>query len=431
MRMNPSRVPDPVPSSGRTPMFPFRTVVLGTFVPTILFEMGIGAIVPVVAARAVELGASLTVAGAILALLSIGQILADVPAGAIAARFGDRTAMAGAGVVGAGGAILAGLANSPLMLGLAMLLAGAAAATFFLARQSHLTEITPALQRARVLSTLGGMHRVGYFIGPFAGAAVITVINVQAVFIMAAVLSLVASVVVLIAAGNEGRAERQAGAAAAQAAPVWKEYRHLFLTLGLAVLLIGAVRGARNTVLPLWAEYVGFDPASTSVIFGIAAGVDMLLFYPAGYVMDRYGRLAVGVPAMVVMGLGLALIPFAVTPTTLGIVAVVLGLGNGMSSGILMTLGSDVAPPERRAKFLGIWRVFSDLGLAMGPVLLTVAAAIGSLAAGIWVMAAASGASMAAQLRWVPRYTHHASNATRREAGLPVWERRPRRRRRG
>lgn len=417
---------EPRTASARDPMFPFRTVVIGTFLPTILFEMGVGAVIPVVAARAGELGASLTVAGAILAMLAVGQILADLPAGALAARLGDRTAMALAGVIGTAAAILAGLAPSPLLLGVAILLMGAAAATFFLARQSHLTEITPPLRRARVLSTLGGMHRVGYFIGPFAGALVITLWSVAAVFVMAAALSLLASLVVLLAAGDERGDRATASAPVLPAASLWSEYRGLFLRLGLAVLLIGAVRGARNTVLPLWAEYVGIDPASTSVIFGISAGVDTLLFYPAGYVMDRFGRLAVGVPAMGVMGLALAFIPLATTPVTLGVVSVLLGLGNGMSSGILMTLGSDVAPPERRAKFLGIWRLFSDTGLAVGPLVLTAAAAAGSLAAGVWAMAAASGASMASQLRWVPRYTDHASNATRRAAGLPVWERKRR-----
>lgn len=402
-------------------MFPFRTVVLGTFVPTILFEMGVGAVVPVVASRATELGAGITVAGAILTMLAVGQILGDIPAGALAARLGDRTAMALAGVVGAVGAGLAGLAPSPLLLGLGILLLGAAAATFFLARQSLLTEITPPLKRARVLSTLGGMHRVGYFIGPFVGAAVITLWHVPAVFIMAAVLSLLASGVVLLSSGAESRDEITEEAPGPPSGSLWGTYRKLFLTLGLAVLLIGAVRGVRNTVLPLWAEHVGLDPASTSLIFGVAAAVDMLLFYPAGYVMDRFGRLAVGVPAMGVMGLALVLVPFTSTALSLGLVGMLLGLGNGMSSGILMTLGSDVAPPDRRAQFLGIWRLFSDVGLAVGPIVLTIAAGAGSLAAGIWVMAGASAGSMASQQRWVPRYTDHASNATRRAAGLPVW----------
>ena len=45
------------------------------------------------------------------------------------------------------------------------------------------------------------------------------------------------------------------------------------------------------------------------MIFGISAGVDMLLFYPGGAIMDRFGRVYVAVPSMIVLGLGFVLLP--------------------------------------------------------------------------------------------------------------------------
>ena len=51
--------------------------------------------------------------------------------------------------------------------------AGAAASVFGLARQAYLTEVTPVHARARALSTLGGVSRIGAFVGPFLGAAVV------------------------------------------------------------------------------------------------------------------------------------------------------------------------------------------------------------------------------------------------------------------
>ena len=47
-----------------------------------------------------------------------------------------------------------------------------AASVFSLARQKYLTEAVPVILRARALSTLGGVNRIGIFIGPFIGAAV-------------------------------------------------------------------------------------------------------------------------------------------------------------------------------------------------------------------------------------------------------------------
>jgi MFS family permease len=397
-------------------MFPLRTVVVGTFLPTVLFELGVGAMLPIIAATATSLGASLATAGLLVALMPAGQILADLPAGALAARIGDRPAMVIAGLVATVGFSLAALAPSVAVLAVAVTLVGVASSVYFLARQSYLTEVTAPLKRARVLSTLGGVHRIGQFIGPFLGAAVILLGSLSWAYWMAAVAAALSAAVV-VAVGADDDAARPA-ATPVPMARVLRDNARVLGTLGIAVLLIGAVRGARLTVLPLWAEHLGIDPATTSLVFGLAGAVDMMLFYPAGKVMDHFGRLWVGVPSMLVMGAALAVLPLTSTVGGLAAVAALLGLGNGLSSGILMTLGADVAPPGTRVQFLGVWRVMSDVGLAAGPLALTAAAALGSVAGGVWLLAATSGASVLAQARWVPRYSDHANRTTRRRAGL-------------
>ncbi|MEE6274103.1 MFS transporter [Georgenia sp. MJ206] len=409
----------PVRSDG--PMFPLRSVVLGAFVPSLAFEVGVGAMLPIIAITATGLGSSLAVAGFMAALLPLGQILADLPAGSLAARLGDRGAMLLAGLVAAVGFLGCALAPGLGVLGASVLLIGAASAVFNLARHAYLTEITPPLRRARVLSTLAGVHRIGLFIGPFAGAAVIHGGDVQDAYWLAVVTSVLATVSVLAV-----RQEKTAGAGAPggasgprpSMASVLREHRQVFATLGVAVMLVGAVRGARQTVLPLWGEHLGFDPAVTSLVFGLAGAVDMLLFYPAGKVMDRYGRLWIGIPSMAVMAVSMVLLPFATTVAAVSVVAVVMGLGNGMGSGILMTLGADVAPPGERSQFLGIWRVLQDGGSAAGPLIVSAGAAIGSLAAGIWTMGVLGGAAAAALGRWVPQWSVHANRTTRRWAGI-------------
>ncbi|MGM0386047.1 MAG: MFS transporter, partial [Actinomycetota bacterium] len=384
--------------------------------PTILFELGVGAMLPIIAASTTALGGSLATAGLLVTLLPIGQILADLPAGALAARIGDRPAMIIAGLVATVGFALAALASHVAVLAVAVALVGVASSVYFLARQSYLTEVTAPLKRARVLSTLGGVHRIGQFIGPFLGAAVILLGSLSWAYWMAAVAAALSAAVVVAVGADDGAAHPDRNPV--PVARVLRDHARVFATLGIAVLLIGAVRGARLTVLPLWAEHLGIDPASTSLVFGLAGAVDMLLFYPAGKVMDHFGRLWVGVPSMLVMGAALVALPFTTTVGALAVVAAVLGLGNGLSSGILMTLGADVAPPGSRVQFLGVWRVMSDVGLAVGPLVLTAAAALGSVAGGVWLLAATSGASVVAQARWVPRYSEHANRATRRRAGL-------------
>jgi MFS family permease len=142
----------------------------------------------------------------------------------------------------------------------------------------------------------------------------------------------------------------------------------------VAATCLGVLRTGRQTILPLWGDAIGLDAATISVVFGISSGMDMLLFYPVGMIMDRFGRKWVAVPCLTILAVGLILVPLAQGLATLIVVALITGFGNGMGSGIVMTLGADLSPPDRRAEFLGVWRFISDAGHAAGP------AAIGAIA---------------------------------------------------
>ncbi|MDX6331457.1 MAG: hypothetical protein QOI83_3840 [Streptomycetaceae bacterium] len=383
------------------------------FLPALIFETGMGALAPIVALSGRALGASVSAAGLTLALLGVGQILGDVPAGALAARVGDRKAMLVAAAVAAVTLVGCAEARALWQLALAITATGATNAVFTLARQSYLTEVIPAGLRARALSTLGGMSRVGAFIGPFIGAAVVYGRPVRDVYWLAVACTMAAGLVVLLVrdVSEPGRVQERRSAPVSVRAVVARHHR-VFLTLGTAVFLVGSVRATRQTVLPLWAEHLGQAPATTSIVFGIAGLVDTLTFYPSGMVMDRAGRLWIAVPSMLVLGLTQALLPLTHGLVSLTVVAMLMGFGNGIGSGILMTLGADVAPPETRSQFLGVWRLCADSGSAGGPLVVSAAAGLGSLASGIVLMGGVGVLAAGALLRWVPRYSPFATKGS-------------------
>jgi MFS family permease len=396
------------------------SVAPAVFLPALVFETGMGALTPMLALSGRALGASVGEAGLILALLGVGQILGDVPAGALAARLGDRKAM----LIAAGVAIVTltgcAMARTVWQLGLAVAATGATNAVFVLARQTYLTEIIPTGLRARALSTLGGMSRVGSFVGPFIGAAVVHDHPVGDVFWLTVGCTTVAGLIVLLVpdVSDPATAQERRSSSVSVTSVVVRHHR-VFLTLGMAVFLVGSVRATRQTVLPLWAEHLGLNPSMTSIVFGIAGLVDTLTFYPSGKVMDRAGRLWIAVPSMLILGLTQGLLPLTGGLVSLTVVAMLMGFGNGIGAGILMTLGADVAPPETRSKFLGVWRLCADSGSAGGPLIVSAAAALGSLASGIVAMGAVGVIAAGALLRWVPRYSPFATRGAESQ-GLAV-----------
>jgi MFS family permease len=386
-----------------------RAMVLPAFLPTLVFEIGIGAVLPIVALSALHLGASASEAALMLALMGVGQVLGDVPAARLAQSIGDRRAM----LIASALAVVAFLgclaARNLITLGAALLVVGSALAVFYLARHSYLTASAPVALRARAMSTLAGSHRIGLFIGPFVGAGMIVLTDVRGAYVVAVAMSAATGGLLLLVPDVDPERKPAPNEETTGSWRLLVRYRRLFLTLGIGILSVGAVRAARQTVLPLWAAHLGISAETTSLVFGVAGAAEMLLFYPAGRVMDTYGRLAIAVPSMVLIGGGMMCLPLSTGVVSLTLIAVVMGIGNGVGSGIMMTLGADAAPVTERVRFLGLWRFVSDSGNASGPVLVSVVATVWSLAAAIVAIGATGLLAAAALGRWTSRYSPYAT----------------------
>ena len=388
--------------------FSLRRIALPAFGPSLLFGLAEGAILPVLALSARELGASVPTAAFIVALIGIGSLLSNIPASLITMHRGERWAIVAAALWCAIALALCAWARHLAVFALASFMIGMAQAVFSLARQSWLTEAVPIELRARAMSTLGGALRIGMFLGPFLGAAAIHRWGLGGAYGVGIVAAAIAAVTAarlpdLPAATDANDAAQGAPAATPTLRSTLRDHRTVLFTLGIGVLLVSAVRASRQVVIPLWADQLAIEASLASLIYGLAGGVDMLLFYPAGKVMDQKGRNWVAVPSMLIMGAALLLMPLAQGPWTLLFAAMALGFGNGIGAGMIMTIGADHSPSVGRAHFLGVWRLISDIGASCGPALLSLLAAALSLSTGIAITGLLAFGAAAQLARWIPR----------------------------
>jgi MFS family permease len=382
-----------------------RAIAPAAFVPPAVFAVGQGAIAPVIVISATDLGASPAAAALVVASAGLGQIVADIPAGSLVHRFGERPTMIGAALLTVLALVGCIVANHIALFTAAIFVTGMCTAVWLLARQAYVTEVVPYRLRARAMSTLGGVFRIGLFVGPFVGSGVMHVVGVWGAYAVHIVAALIAAGILLFVGDLEIESDAVSGGAKARASfgTVLREQRSVFATLGVGVLTVSAIRAVRQVALPLWGQELGLSASAISLIFGISGAVDMLLFYPAGKVMDRFGRMWVAVPSMVVLGVSLILLPLAGDAAWLMVIGVIMGIGNGMSSGLVMTLGADLAPPGQRPVFLGIWRVFSDGGNGAGPFVIAGVTAVASLGAGVVAMGVVGLLGGAWLGFWIPR----------------------------
>lgn len=381
-----------------------RSIAMAVFVPPALFSVSTGAITPVIPLSATAAGASTAGAAVVVALMGLGQLLADAPAGSLTARFGERAIMVWSGLVCIGALVAAAMATTLVLFTVAIVVVGMCTAVWMLARLTFVAAVVPFELRARAMSTMGGMQRIGFFVGPFVGAGVVHLFGTSGVYLMGVVM-VVAATVVLVVSTRAGRLAvdmpetTTGGGYGLLLREQWRD----FATLGLGVVLVSAVRASRQVVVPLWGEHLHLAPAAISLIYGASGAVDMLLFYPAGRIMDLRGRAAVAVPSMLILGVAHLLLPLSASTTVFLAVALLMGLGNGMGSGMVMTIGADLAPPERRAVFFGVWRVLSDGGAGAGPLVLAGITAAATLAVGAISLGGVGIAAAGALAYWIPR----------------------------
>ncbi|MDQ1575537.1 MAG: hypothetical protein QOH55_687 [Microbacteriaceae bacterium] len=406
--------------------FSLRSVALAAFLPTLFFSTGEGAIIPIIPIAAHNLGASLAIAGFISGMIMLGEVVGDVPSGWVVGHLGERKAMIWAAVIAIVGVLIAVVAPNPWVLAIGIFLDGLATAVFALARHAFMTTYVPIHYRARALSTLGGVFRAGWFVGPLIAAGIIQLTGTAQSAFWIFIIGCLGAVVVLVTvedpaakfvrpakAGGHGPAAPTEGAEQAAERTsglfqtIWA-YRGVLVRMGTGAALIGGLRATRTVILPLWAVSIGIGESQTALIIGIAGAIDFGLFYASGQIMDRFGRGASAIPSMVGLGFGLLVLAFTHDlGARLGwfiAIAMVLSVANGIGSGILMTLGADLAPQSKPAAFLGAWRFTGDVGNAAAPLVVSALTGLASLAIASGVMGVIGIAGAVMLARWIPRY---------------------------
>ena len=184
---------------------------------------------------------------------------------------------------------------------------------------------------------------------------------------------------------------------------VLTSHSRVLASAGTAQIFGQMIRAGRTIIIPLFAaEVLGLAVDQIGLIVSISVAVDFSLFMVAGWLMDRVGRKFAIVPCFGIQALGMALVPFAASYNGLLFAAVLIGIGNGLGAGTMMTLGADLSPARSRGEFLGVWRLIGDMGHTGAPLIVGVVADILVLSSAIWVIAGSGLAAASIFLLFVP-----------------------------
>ena len=364
------------------------------YVPTLIIAFGRGMLVPILPLYATSFDASYGLVGLVIASQGIGMILGDIPAGMLLSRLGQRRSM----LVGVGMLALMALAmswaQSLLELVLYGLLAGIGTALWNVSRHAYLANAAPTHRRGRAIAIFGGVNRAGTFLGPAVGGLIGGALGLRFTFVVYAVITAIAFILPLLFVEENYKSTSRGGMGSHSLhfLRILREQAWTFSTAGTGQLLAQMIRAGRNIVVPLYAQDIlGLGVEAIGLIVSIGSFIDMLMFYPAGMVMDRVGRKWAYVPCFAIQAVGMALIPFTGNFATLVAATSLIGFGNGIGSGTMMTLGADLAPKDSMGEFLGLWRLIGDGGQSGGPIVVGAVAQVVGLIPAVFVIAIIGG----------------------------------------
>lgn len=387
-------------------------------VPNFFFGTGQGAIVPVIPLFALSLGYDTGFAAFAAGLLAIGQLAAAVPAGWMVSRLGERNAMLVSCIVNSLGSVGALTAVNGWMLMGGVALMGMAASGFQVARHAYMATAVPLSHRGRAFSVVAGGHRLGMMVGPFIGSGIIASTGQLRIAFTVPVVISVMIIALLTIFMEDARPERHANAKSKAASAdvdqpdgIWRTMvnrRDVLVRLGFGATMVGAVRTARQILVPLWGVSLGLDTVDITLLVGICAAIDFALFYVGGQVTDRFGRFWVAVPTLI--GFAVALFGLAATEVLPGPkhwyvgLCVLMAVANGISSALVAAMGADLADMRNPAAFLSSWRLVAEFGPAGVPVVISAVTATASLATASIAVGVLAVMGVVSTARYLPVY---------------------------
>ena len=349
-------------------------MLLAIYLPGMLIGIAGQAVLILLPLYVIEIGGSLAAAATAVGFRGLGMMAFDIPAGMLAARVGDKVVMMLAVAVVGSAHYAYTLTSDVHLIYIIAFLNGAGGSSFLLGRMSYVTSVTRPQTRGRVIAMMAGIMRVAALLGPLAGASLASSAGYHVAFSSAACSTLIAFAAVSLFLEHERPMLRELRMQTV--IDICVRYRTVFSTAGVAAITFMLMRSARTVLLPLLGTSVGLDVAAIGILVSISSLVDVALFYPAGLIMDKYGRRATAVPSSALLAVSMAAMACVVGLKSLLAAAVLVGIANGLSTGIVMTLGTDLAPADRRSEFLGLWRLLTDVGTAAGPLAIGMVAAV-------------------------------------------------------
>lgn len=281
-----------------------------------------------------------------------------------------------------------------------------------------MADVTTTADRGRTMAIRSLSSRVGNITGPMVGAFLAAAFELRSIFLFNAATKVVmiAILIYLVGESRPDVAVQRRGRAAARDLLLLFTNRP-FLLIALASFALSMMgMGVFNTMFPVYLkDAINLTASDIGLMFTAAATSAFILTYPAGWLADQYGRKRTLVPGLFILGIAAFLLSQVTGFLSVMVLAAFYGAGEALAQGASQAYVADIAPPDRRGTFLGVWSLFANTEGTVSPLAIGVVADVIGFRWTFMVVAAFLAISALAMAALAPDFGGRARHGVQEE----------------
>ncbi|MFW9962462.1 MAG: MFS transporter [Candidatus Sifarchaeia archaeon] len=347
--------------------------VLNLSLVTFLVLLGLSMVAPILPTYAESFQVSYTLVGFVVSSFAVTRMVLDIPAGLLSRRFDKKKIMITGLILISTSSILAGFAPNYSTLVVARMIEGAGSALYVTTATVFLAQISGEEKRGQWMSLYMGMLLLGAIFGPTFGGIIADVYDIRAPFFAYAIITGLGVIPTLVLPKLANSANKSTPLRRQEILRDMKQVLSSpsFLLVTFAIFTMFFLRtGVRTTLVPLFAaNNLGLDSSAIGLVLTIGGITTALTITPMGTISDKIGRkIPLGLCLVLTAGI-ILLIPLSIDLFTLSVALALYGAVIGFS-GPSAAYITDLSPPDKLEISMGLYRMISDSGFVVGPLLL-------------------------------------------------------------
>jgi len=354
--------------------------VLSLCFTVLVADFVLGIVWPTFSLYATSLGASLTLIGALSAVLGLTRILSSVPIGVLSDTTGRKNILLAGTLLFAASSFLYTVVPNPYFLFPVQVLSSWAMLSTFFMGMAYLGDIVASHERDVAIGLYTTSLGLGFAAGPVIGGAVAATYGYRASYRVAAVVALMGFVVarrgLVDRPMGQGGAVASEGTASPSDMPLSVKLsaalkKTNLLAASVASLVMSAVfSGAITNFFPLHAASLSVSEATIGSMFSIRTLISTLVRVPTGMLAARFSSKGPLVTALALAMIAVVSISYTTIPVALTVFLAIEGIAWGMFVTSGQTFVMQQSSESDRGIAIGIWSTAGSIGSTVGPFLL-------------------------------------------------------------